>query len=389
MIETGTGRKALRLSINSFFQGTSTSFTFSLMYAFAVDRFGFTSGEVATAMSIGGLTSAVTQLLWGWLVDRATRRRRLLMLIGFLASAISIYLVYNSRSPSDFYLAVATLNTFMGLSNSSWLAILGDLTALEVRGRISGIAQTFTALGTATFSLITGVVMDSLGYWLASLIGVSQFLLAAFTVCLIPGSQHRVFEGTVYRGEHVKGSYRPFLIASILWSFIWSLAWPLFSVAQVKVYGFTKAEIGLIETFTNLTRLMLQPAWGFVADRSGRKVLLVLSPALASAIPFSYAIGSELIHILIGTTVGMVGFSMYYVASMTYLLDSSTHDRRGSAVSKFNAFIYLTNSIAPLAGGAFGDLLGPRRTMLIFGFTRVLSSLFFLKVPETLRKGGK
>ncbi len=392
-LKSETGKKALRLSINSFFQGTSMSFTFFLLYAYGVDKFGFSPTDVAIAISLGGISSAVTQPLWGWLVDRAARRRRSLMLAGYLLSAVFIYWVYNSRASWEFYAAGAMLNSFMGLSNSAWLAILGDLTALEERGRISGVTSTFSTLGTAVFSPIAGMVMDAFGYWFASLVGVSQFLLAAGTVCLIPHSipePPAAGEGESGREEaisdHVEGSYRPFLIASVLWSLIWSLAWPLFSVAQIKVYGLSKAEIGLISTVANVTRLILQPVWGFVADRVGRKILLVMSPAFAAAIPFSYSLGSNLLHILIGTAVGMVGFSMYFVASPTYLLDASSPEKRGSAVSTFNALTSLTNSVAPLIGGTLGDLLGVRETMLLLGFTRLFSSLFFIKIPETLRR---
>ncbi len=395
-LKSEIGKKALRLSINSFFQGTSMSFTFFLLYAYGVDRFGFSPTEVAIAISLGGISSAVTQPLWGWLVDRAARRRRSLMLAGYLLSAIFIYWVYNSRASWEFYAAGAMLNSFMGLSNSAWLAILGDLTALEERGRISGVTSTFSTLGTAMFAPIAGMVMDTFGYWIASLVGVSQFLLAAGTVCLIPSGlpilpTTTIDNGGEIRSDHVEGSYRPFLIASVLWSLIWSLAWPLFSVAQIKVYGLSKAEIGLISTVANVTRLILQPVWGFVADRIGRKILLVMSPAFAAAIPFSYSLGSNLLHILIGTAVGMVGFSMYFVASPTYLLDASSPERRGSAVSTFNALTSLTNSVAPLIGGTLGDLLGVRETMLLLGFTRLFSSLFFVRIPETLRRerGGR
>ncbi len=388
-LKSETGKKALRLSVNSFFQGTSMSFTFFLLYAYGVDKFGLSPTEVAVAISLGGVSSAVTQPLWGWLVDKAVKRRRSLMLAGYLFSALFIYWVYNSRASWEFYAAGAMLNSFMGLSNSAWLAILGDLTALEERGRISGVTSTFSTLGTALFSPIAGMVMDVFGYWFASLVGVSQFVLAAGTVCLIPPSppiSPAPKERKIVRSDHAEGSYRPFLIASVLWSLIWSLAWPLFSVAQIKVYKLSKAEIGLISTVANVTRLVLQPVWGFVADRVGRKILLVMSPAFAAAIPFSYSLGSNLSHILVGTAVGMIGFSMYFVASPTYLLDASSPERRGSAVSTFNALTSLTNSIAPLVGGTLGDLLGVRETMLLLGFTRLFSSLFFIRIPETLRK---
>ncbi len=380
--------KVVRLSVNSFFQGTAMSFTFFLLQAYGVERLGFSPIEVAIGISLGGFSTAVTQPLWGWMVDR-TDRRRLLLMMGFIVAGASIYMVFNSKTAIGFYLANAILNAFIGLSNSSWLAILGDLTELEERGRISGITGTFSTLGSAVFSPVAGMLMDIYGYHFASLVGVSQFALAAGTVYLIPFVSRKGHLLSEVEEDYVEGSYRPFLIASVLWSLIWSLAWPLFSVAQVRVYGFTKAEIGLIGTVANITRLLLQPVWGYVADKVGRKPLLVLSPAFAAAIPFSYAFGSNLMHILLGTAVGMVGFSMYFTASPTYLLDASPSAKIGAAVSTFNALTSLTNSVAPLVGGALGDVLGVRETMLVLGFTRLLSSLLFIKIPETLKKDGR
>ncbi len=382
------GRRLLGLSVNSFFQGTAMSFTFFLLQVYGVEVLGLSAMEIAINISLGGFSTAVTQPLWGWIVDR-TKRRRLLILLGFLASGIFVYEVFNSRSALEFYFANSMLNAFMGLSNSSWLAVLGDLTQLRERGRISGITVTLTTVGSALFLPIAGLVMDIYGYHLASLVGVSQFVLAALTVCFIPKPSLQIKEEKEEgEEEYVKGSYKPFLIASVLWSFIWTLAWPLFSVAQIRVYDLSKAEIGFIGTAANATRLVLQPIWGYAADKIGRKPLLLLSPAFAAAIPFAYAIGRSFTHLLIGTAVGMIGFSMYYTASPTYLLDASSPSKRGAAVSTFNALTSLTQSIAPLIGGSLGDIFGIREAMMILGVTRLLSSLFFIKIPETLRKEG-
>ncbi len=362
------------------------SFTFFLLQVYGVEVLNLSAVEIAINISLGGLSTAVTQPLWGWVVDQ-TKKRRLLILLGFLASSIFIYEIFNSRSALEYYFANSMLNAFMGLSNSSWLAALGDLTQLRERGRISGITVTLSTVGSALFLPIAGLIMDVYGYHLASLVGASQFLLAALTVYLIPKpSSLYIKEDKEELEGYAEGSYKPFLIASVLWSLIWSLAWPLFSVAQIRIYELSKAEIGLIGTAANATRLILQPIWGYAADKIGRKPFLLMSPAFAAAIPFSYAIGSSFAHLLIGTTVGMIGFSMYYTASPTYLLDASSPSKRGAAVSTFNALTSLTKSIAPLIGGSLGDVLGIREAMLILGFTRLLSSLFFIRIPETLRR---
>ncbi len=381
------GRRLLGLSVNSFFQGTAMSFTFFLLQVYGVEVLGLSAMEIAINISLGGLSTAVTQPLWGWIVDK-TEKRRLLMLTGFLVSGIFIYEVFNSRSALEFYFANSMLNAFMGLSNSSWLAVLGDLTQIRERGRVSGITVTLSTVGSAIFSPIAGLFMDIYGYHLASLVGVSQFVLAALTAYLIPKPRICIKEERREPEDYVKGSYKPFLIASVLWSLIWTLAWPLFSVAQINVYELSKAEIGLMGTVANGTRLILQPIWGYAADKIGRKPLLLLSPAFASAIPFAYAIGRNFSHLLIGTAVGMIGFSMYYTASPAYLLDASLPSKRGAAVSTFSALTSLTTSIAPLIGGFLGDVFGIREAMLLLGFTRLLSSLFFVRIPETLRREG-
>jgi len=380
-------RKIVSLSINSFFQGTASSFTFFLLQVYAIENLGFSSFEIGLVISLGGFSSAITQPVWGRIVDRTNRR--ILVFLGFILSGLSVLAAFNSTTDLEYYLANSALNAFLGLANTSWLSMLGDLTLIGERGRVSGVANAFTTLGTGLFSPIAGAIMDICGYNLASIVGLSQFILAATTIYIVPEPE-RTLQEEPCRAEtdYVEGNFRPFLVASILWSLIWSVAWPLFSVAQVKLYKLSKAEIGFIGSVTNATRLVLQPIWGYAADRIGRKPLLILSPIFASAIPLSYAIGSNLWHIIIGAAIGTIGFSMYFTASPTYLLDSSPSWKRGSMVSTFNAMVSLTNSVAPLIGGGIGEALGIRQSMFIFGIMRVVSSVLFVKIPETLRRNS-
>ena len=382
-------RKALiGLATHTFFQGTAFSLTFFLMYAYAVETLGFSPTDVAVSISLSSFAYALTQPIWGRLLD-AVPRRRVFILTGYFLSGLFILWTYTARGSLEYYAATALGRVASGLAEAAWLVMLGEITSLEERGRVSGIVTTSSTIGTGLLSPIMGLVMDLYGYAFAGWLGLLLNLAAGITIFSVPKAVVRaqvIRESDKPRNGSTESGFRPFLIASIIWTFIWSLAWPLFPVAQIRIFRMSKTEIGLISTVANLTRLFLQPAWGYVADKIGRKYLLVMSPALASVIPFSYYLGTGLIHVLAGTAIGMVGFSMYFVASPTYLLDTSSPGRRGRTVTTFNAFTSLTSSVAPMVGGTLGDLIGVRETLLLLGFSRLISSALFVKIPETLRK---
>ena len=376
-------RDLLKLLVASLFQGVALSYTFFLMQAFSIERLGFNSLEVGITISLTGLANATTQPVWGRLVE--AKDSRLLGALGLACGGIFTYLVYSSWSPIEFYAFVALSSSMFGLANTAWLDILGEITSLTNRGKVSGILNMVSNVGRAIFSPIAGYLMDIAGFEASASVGLLAAFIAAVSLSSFPRG-YKVAEKGFPKATEVKvGAYRTFLIASTIWSFIWSLAWPLFSVAQVRVFNLSKSQIGTIGLVANLIQIFLQPVWGTASDRFGRKPFLVIAPALTSAVPFGYYFGRTFEHVLLGTGVGMVGFSMYFTVSPAYLLDSLA-EKRGKGISTYNALTSLTNAVAPLIGGTLGEVFGIRNGMLMMGMLRLFSITVFIKVPETIEK---
>ncbi len=381
-------RKFSILLVVSLFQGVALSYTFFLLQAFSIERLGFGPLEVGLTIALTGLANALTQPIWGRLVERCNNR--LLGALGIFSGGMFTYLVYSSQEPLQFYSFVALSSSMFGLANTAWLDVIGEITTLTNRGKVSGLLNTTSNVGRAIFSPIAGYLMDVAGYETSALVGFGAAIIASSFLTVFP-KNYRV---QLVSGEHEEApqpskAYRSFLIASVIWSFIWSMAWPLFSVAQVKLFNLSKSQIGTIGMVANLVQIVLQPVWGAASDKYGRKPFLIITPALTSAVPFSYYFGKSFEHVLIGTGVGMVGFSMYFTISPAYLLDAST-EGRGRKISTFNALTSLTNAVAPLIGGTLGELVGVRTMMLVMGIIRLASVTIFTKIPETVKvEGGR
>ncbi len=376
-------RKFSVLLVVSLFQGVALSYTFFLLQAFSIEKLGFGPFEVGMTIALTGLANALTQPIWGRFVEKGNNR--LSGALGIFGGGLFTYLVYSSRDPLQFYVLVALSSSAFGLANTAWLDVIGEITTLTNRGKVSGVLNTTSNAGRAIFSPIAGYLMDVAGYEASATVGLFAAIVASSFLLTFPKGYKVKMLAEDGEGElGASKAYRPFLIASVMWSFIWSMAWPLFSVAQVKLFNLNKSQIGAIGMVANLVQIALQPVWGISSDKYGRKPFLVIAPALTSAVPFSYYFGRSFEHVLLGTGIGMVGFSMYFTISPAYLLDTST-ESRGKKISTFNSLTSLTNAVAPLIGGTLGETVGVRNMMLIMGILRLASVTIFAGIPETVR----
>jgi len=133
-----------------------------------------------------------------------------------------------------------------------------------------------------------------------------------------------------------------------------------FSVAQAQWWG------GLVIAAPFLTALVATPLWGIVADRYGRKLVLVRAAFGLGVTVFLMGLAPTvetlfLLRLLQGALSGFVAATTGFVAAET------PPQRVGYALGLLQSAAATGSVVGPLVGGIFSDAFGMRWTFFVVG----------------------
>lgn len=130
---------------------------------------------------------------------------------------------------------------------------------------------------------------------------------------------------------------------------------------------------GAINAGGALVMAISAPIWGIVADRRGRKLMVLRAMFIASLTIALMSLAQNPWHLLILRFVEG-GFTGTVAASTTLVASTTPRRNRGFALGMMQTAIFSGASIGPLFGGVLADQIGYRPTFLIAG------SLLFISV---------
>ena len=123
---------------------------------------------------------------------------------------------------------------------------------------------------------------------------------------------------------------------------------------------------GLITSAQATTMALVAPIWGSLADRYGRKIMVVRAMFGGAIVIGAMGFTRNVYQLLIlraiqGTLTGTVP------AATTLVASSAPTERRGYALGLLQMAIYLGSSVGPLLGGFISDTLGYRAAFFVTG----------------------
>jgi DHA1 family multidrug resistance protein-like MFS transporter len=122
----------------------------------------------------------------------------------------------------------------------------------------------------------------------------------------------------------------------------------------------------LVASAQGTTMALVAPLWGLLADRYGRKIMVVRAMFGGAVVIGAMGFAQNVYQLVIlraiqGTLTGTVP------AAMTLVASSAPPQRRGFAIGVLQMAIYLGSSVGPLLGGLIADSLGYRATFWTTG----------------------
>jgi MFS transporter, DHA1 family, multidrug resistance protein len=173
-------------------------------------------------------------------------------------------------------------------------------------------------------------------------------------------------------------------LTGVAYSFTYPFV-PLF-VQTMGSYDTTEAAqwAGVIAASASLAMAVAQPVWGNMADRWGRKPMIVRAMAGGAITTFimGLVVSPEqllLVRLVQGSLMGTVAASTALVAS------TAPQDRLGFSLGLIQVAMFLGNSVGPLMGGVIADTLGYRFSFAIAGSLMVIGTALVVLVVREIR----
>ncbi len=131
---------------------------------------------------------------------------------------------------------------------------------------------------------------------------------------------------------------------------------------------------GVIGSVAGLLAALIAPVWGHMADRRGRKPLLVRAPAGSAVGLVVMGLAPGLFVLLVGRIA--FGLMAGTVPAANPLIAANTPPEHvASAMGMLQSSIYIANAVGPLAGGILASELGYRVTFIVTAVLYVASAV--------------
>ena len=150
-------------------------------------------------------------------------------------------------------------------------------------------------------------------------------------------------------------------------------------------FGVPGWQIGLMISLFAVGRLAADLPAGFLAGRTGLRLLLWGGPALCGIGGLIGGMASDYEQVLAGRIVQGVGSGLYMTAATIYIARISAPASRGKLMAMFQGAMLVGASFGPVLGGWAASAFGPGGPFLVgavIGFATALAAAIMAREPE-------
>jgi MFS family permease len=372
-------------------------------------KLGASSSEMGWFQSSTNLSNNVMQVFWGRLSDRLKRRIPFIVFGSLIISVLWIPIMFVSNA--DQLIILLVFQALLGsMATPTWTALIGDLVPSSKLGRANATINLWASIGSLIATLASGIIMIAIGGTLQEMFLVP---LIVATICgvisslVILGIKEKKSDEKLSLKEHFTSDildilthakqtprFIKYCYVEGIFQFFMSVSWPLFSITQISILNASMLQVALLSVVQSFLTIIFQGWAGRLADKIGRKPLLVFYRFSLVTVPIAYAFSPNInTLIVIGTFWGFS--SALGQASLTaYLLDVSPEEYRGSFTALFNLIIGVITFFGSLIGGylsdymigLFGLVAGLQIVYAISAVGRGIGAATYMTLKETLEK---
>ena len=147
--------------------------------------------------------------------------------------------------------------------------------------------------------------------------------------------------------------------------------------------------VGVLLASTAIPRVFTGPLTGFLADRFGRKPLVILGPIIRGLSNVGQFLADDYVTFLVLEMIGQVGVAMWGTSSNVLMSDVTQRETRGRMLALRQMSMRLGFVLGPAAGGVLAAIFGLQSVFLLNGLSKiVIVVVVLLMVRETRPEGA-
>ena len=140
---------------------------------------------------------------------------------------------------------------------------------------------------------------------------------------------------------------------------LWDLWWSLYLITPIEDGGLgTPATIvGILATIQNTSQILFQLPGGVIADKIGRKKVIIFGSAVRTVAPFIMYLARSWQMVVPGMILMAIA-SLYSPAFNALISESIPRENRGAGFGAYRMFTSVPQIFMPIIGGYYFDMLG-------------------------------
>jgi len=339
-------------------------------------EFGAGAKDVLLAVTFYMLPFALFNLISGTVSDIYGRRK--VLTFGFLLYALSNVLCALSPNLPAFYLFRSMQGIGYAFANPVLMAVLGDITPPEERGRAMGYFGAFTTAGIATGPMIAGLLIPYGWRWTFMLVAVLALGVIVWIRAVCPAVRPDM-EAFRHLKENVEAAVRTRGMAALcLLGFLTFLCYMgalgfLSDHLSLPPLSLDERTIGVMVGMSGVAGIVAAPIGGRLVDGRGRtRTALTGFLTMALALSLLY-LSREPLQFAVSLLVLGIGTAFIWTALLTLAVEI-VPGLKGTTSSIFNSARFFGYSLAPLLFAPIYSFLG-FGTVLLVGLGLTVSAL--------------
>lgn len=356
------------------------------LFPLYLEGLGASEVEIGLVLSLASMLGTALMIPSGLLMNRIGKKRTLLLSAVLAAlPPVLISFMDDWRWVTPLYMVFSASFSFFIVSR---MAMISESTTPRNRATLFGVMNIAWPIGGIVAPTLSGFLVENFGW--APIFQFTTLIMAASLIPTLkmeePAAPVEVEQVPAKRPSLLDREYLPFMTLIFLFQFLagmlegmMTMVLPLFLKNQIMI---TESLIGLFFTASSILILVTQIPSGRLADRYGRKRVMVLS-----LMPLPLLLGAWLFvddwRILLLLYASVSGFrSMTWPSSLALLADFIPPGLMGSALGVRMTSMRLGNTVAPVLAGYLYSKVGYKSPFLVSAVLVTVSIIIGLAFKE-------